>query len=456
MKINKNLNVYVLYGAFFISYFVYIYHADIWKFMEKIGALATALALFAAMYQGYVAWKAASLTREANSQNLFQQKFNLVLEQHNESLAKIRDWVTSAKYLEKKLNTECLVSEIRGHEQLSPYMRILYHTLKSIKEELPVTDELDEKELIKTQKRYTSLVRSFIPNDILFLVACNASVTDGKIFEINNSQSYWYYNSMLKRFDFFEHLNTQADNKINLEDLSKEITKSVYESCYLYYFNGDTMGMEDEKNNTHIKKLNEFLSNPFFFICLEYNLKNKAIDTSNFINKPLSMHEIFINSLNEKIATLNEEGLTSYMTCKTNAFYKEKVECIIHSKNNIYTDLSSSILTPIKGLYYEPPLVEFLSSLLRYDMLMSDLLIFRDSFHSTLKKTLLKSSSHLKKQYWYQDSVDMSYAAIVKEISPLIDHLISLRNKINYNESPSDILKTKKKEFQIHINTLFY
>jgi len=173
--------------------------------MEKIGALATGLALFAAMYQGYVAWKAANLTREANSQNLFQQKFNLVLEQHNDSLSRVRDWLKSNNYsdsLDKKFPTELLVGEIRGHEQLSPYMRILYHTLKTIKEELPIIDKTDHVGEIKNQKRYTSLVRSFIPNDILFLVACNASVINDKIFKISDSKSYSYYNAMLQDFDF--------------------------------------------------------------------------------------------------------------------------------------------------------------------------------------------------------------------------------------------------------------
>ncbi|KHN62480.1 hypothetical protein OI70_01025 [Dickeya fangzhongdai] len=452
MKINGKFKFYILCGVLLVSYPVYIYHGVIWKFMDKIGALATGLALFVAMYQGYVAWKAANLTREANSQNLFQQKFNLVLEQHNDSLARVRDWLKSNNYSDKIITTEWLISEIRGHEQLSPYMRILYHTLKSIKEELPVTDEFDEKEVIKIQKRYTSLVRSFIPNDILFLVACNASVIDRKIFEINDSESYSYYNLMLKNFDFFEHLKTQADKKISLEDLTKEVAYNTYESCYLYYFRRDFMEGADSKNNPHIIKLKEFLLNPDFFICLEYNLKNKAIDTSSFPDESLSVNEMLILSLNEYIRKLNEEDLNSYISFKTNEFYRERVEQIVQSENNIYTN--ASYLSSIKGLYYDAELIEFFTSFMRYDISMKDLLIFRDDFHSTLKSFILNSSSLHKNQGWYQYSVDASHIGIIKKISPLIDELIAFRNRINYTKLPSEVLKNKKEELQRYITSL--
>jgi hypothetical protein len=421
--------------------------------MDKIGALATGLALFAAMYQGYVAWKAANLTREANSQNLFQQKFNLVLEQHNDSLARVRDWLKSNSYSDKAVTTEWLVNDIRGHEQLSPYMRILYHTLKSIKEELPITGKFDEKDVIKIHKRYTSLVRSFIPNDILFLVACNASVIDGRIFEIHDGESYLYYNSMLKDFDFFEHLNTHAEKTISLEELNEVVSCNTYESCYLYYRSKFTEDA-DGKNSLHIIKLKEFLYDPDFFICLAYNLKNKAIDTNSFPQKLLSINEILILSLSECIERLNEEELNTYISCKTNEFYKERIEEIIQRKNNIYIDVSYSSSTSMKGLYYSAEIIEFFTSFMCYDTSMKTLLIFRDDFHSTLKSFILNSSKHHENQYWYQYSVNMSYEGIHKEISPLIDELITFKNRIHYTKSPSEVLKNKKEEFLRYIANL--
>ncbi|EOZ4764732.1 TPA: hypothetical protein ACW7MP_000329 [Enterobacter hormaechei] len=454
MKINKKIKFYFSTGVLLVAYPVYIYHAVIWQFMEKIGALATGLALFAAMYQGFVAWKAANLTREANSQNLFQQKFNFVLEQHNDSLARVRDWLKSNNYSDKQITTERLINEIRGHEQLSPYMRILYHTLKSIKEELPLNDKHDVKEVIKTQKRYTSLVRSFIPNDILFLVACNASVINNETFELNDSESYSYYNAMLKDFDFFEHLKTRVNKKINLEELAKEVAYTTYESCYAYFYRREFMVDADSKNSPHIIKLREFLLEPDFFICLAYNLKNKAIDISDSLQKKLSIKEMLILSLNEHIKTLNEEELSAYISCKTNEFYKERVEKIIQNNNNIYTDTSYLSSTSIKGLYYNEELIKFFTSYMRYDISMESLLIYRDDFHSTVKSLILNSSSLHNKKDWYEYSVDISYNRIIREISPLIDELISFRYAIHYTKSPSEVLKMKKEELQIYITSL--
>lgn len=453
MRINGKFKFYVLCGVLLVAYPVYIYHGVIWKFMEKIGALATGLALFAAMYQGYVAWKAANLTREANSQNLFQQKFNLVLEQHNNSLARVKDWLRSNNYPDKTLSTERLVSEIRGHEQLSPYMRILYHTLKSIKEELPITDKLDDDDVIKMQKRYTSLVRSFIPNDILFLVACNASIVDGKIFEINDSESYLYYNSMLKDFDFFEHLNTHIDKKISLVEVAKDVAYNTYESCYLYYRLKFIDGA-DERNSPHIIKLKEFLLNPNFFICLAYNLKNKAVDTNGFHKKSLSINEILIFSLSEHIEKLNKEDLDDYISRKINEYYKKKVKEIIHSKNIIYIEVSCSSSTSMEGLFYTAELIDLFASFMRYDIPMKDLLISRDNFHPKLKSFILNSSCHHENKKLYQYSVNLCYKGIIKEISPLIDELIEFRNRVIYTKSPSELLKNKKEELLRYISKL--
>lgn len=455
MKTNKKMKCYFLYGVLLVAYPVYIYHAVIWKFMEKIGALATGLALFAAMYQGYVAWKAANLTREASSQNLFQQKFNLVLEQHNDALARVRDWLKVNNYSDKQINTECLVREIRGHEQLSPYMRILYHTLKSIKEELPLNDKFDEKDVIKTQKRYTSLVRSFIPNDLLFLVACNASVINNKTFNLNDCESYSYYNAMLKDFDFFEHLKPRVNKQIDLEQVAKEVTYTTYESCYVYFYRREFMENADSKNRHHITKLKEFLLNPDFFICLAYNLKNKTIDISRSLQKTFSIKEILLISLNEHIKTLNEEELIAYISCKANEFYKERVEEIIQNNNNIYTSETHLYSTSIKGLYYDKELIKFFTCYMRYDISMESLLIFRDDFHSTIKSLILNASSLHNKKDWYEYSVDVSYNRITEEISSLIEELISFRKAIQYTNSPSEVLKMKKEELLIYITSLY-
>ncbi|MBX9028331.1 hypothetical protein HCH06_03010 [Enterobacter ludwigii] len=163
---------------------------------------------------------------------------------------------------------------------------------------------------------------------------------------------------------------------------------------------------------------------------------------------------MLILSLNEHIKTLNEEELSAYISCKTNEYYKELVEKIIQNNNNIYTDISYLSSTSIKGLYYNEELIKFFTSYMRYDISMESLLIYRDDFHSTVKSLILNSSSLHNKKDWYEYSVDISYNRIIREISPLIDELISFRNAIHYTKSPSEVLKMKKEELQIYITSL--
>nr|DAY54373.1 MAG TPA: abortive infection protein [Caudoviricetes sp.] len=93
---------------------------------------------------------------------------------------------------------------------LSPYMRILYHILKSIHESFGRGTE----EQRKKAKQYSSIVRSTIPSDLLFLVAINSAgflVKKKKVsLKINQPSDffsdYYKYYFLLKKYDFFEHL----------------------------------------------------------------------------------------------------------------------------------------------------------------------------------------------------------------------------------------------------------
>ncbi|HCI5707035.1 TPA: hypothetical protein NPO10_005526, partial [Klebsiella pneumoniae] len=209
---NKHVVIFTLP---FVASILVSEHSFIWENIEKIGSLATAAALLAAMYQSYVAWSAAKSTSEANAQNFFQQKFNLILEQHNNSLALVTHWLKNTP-LNIKITTDA-VCYIRGHENLSPYMRILYHTLKTIRTEFPSSSNDKQYDSIALQKKYSSLVRSFIPNDVLYTIAINSSLFDEKKTSIPNSSQYEYYYKMLVDYDFFEHLIIKSKNKLHLK-----------------------------------------------------------------------------------------------------------------------------------------------------------------------------------------------------------------------------------------------
>ncbi|MFV8908184.1 putative phage abortive infection protein [Serratia fonticola] len=111
---------------------------------------------------------------------------------------------------------------------LSPYMRIIYHLLKTSKENTKDKEDM---------KQYTNIVRSIIPYDMLMLVAINAMYfyksSNEKIDEVKrwsdlfresddlNSlvfNDYYKYYRLLIECDFFEHL---------IMDFSEVIEKSA-------------------------------------------------------------------------------------------------------------------------------------------------------------------------------------------------------------------------------------
>ncbi|RYC47233.1 putative phage abortive infection protein [Pectobacterium zantedeschiae] len=181
-----------------------------------IGTIATSLAFFAAIWTafearksakaGFLAVKAAEKSLDESRKNFrkeaFNQRFSLLLEQHNNYLNKVNEYLRSADgwdFLSKVFKEDVHIDAfnmLKGHFVLSPYMRVLYHLLKFIED-----DYFGDKDDVVGMKKYSSLVRSLISNDALFLIAINASIT----FEYNKKTQYKKYQHLLHRFDFFEH-----------------------------------------------------------------------------------------------------------------------------------------------------------------------------------------------------------------------------------------------------------
>lgn len=429
------------------------YHEKIWGVIDKIGALATGLALFAAMYQGYVAWKAANLTRQANFQNLFQQKFNLILEQHNNSLKNIIEWSKSKNPEFNKMDTESLVKTIRGHEELSPYMRILYHTLKSIREELPTVEGANESELILRQKRYTSLVRSFIPNEILMYIACNASVLDENFFALEGSKQYEYFNNMLNDYDFFEHLRFEKHKTIYLEDTIKEITHTIYEDCFYFYESNLTFEKYKSYENRQISSVKKLLDNPDFFICLSYNLKNKAINIECDIERKTSVKDVIFEIFNKNINQINESGFLKYLSLKTNEEIERIIKKIVSDENKTFSSPSNYST----GYFYnEKKIFDFFLSAMKYGKEKNSLLTFRDNFQSDLQLLILSSSSESASQFRspdaYKYNAEKVYSSLVENITRRMNGLIKFRQRIEYDVSSGELIEYKKNALQNYID----
>ncbi|MBT0351727.1 hypothetical protein ISO70_03540 [Morganella morganii subsp. morganii] len=154
-----------------------------------------------------------------NQQNSSDNKFNLLLTQHNIQLENVKLYLEKNKNNanEKSTLTNCIDYEITNnhlfqHSVFSPYMRVLYHTLKNI--------YIDSKIIgndLSYEKKYSSLVRSLIRNDILYFIAIN-SLSD-------KNADFDPYRKLLIRYNFFEHLNTTGS------------LHAEYENYYINNFN---------------------------------------------------------------------------------------------------------------------------------------------------------------------------------------------------------------------------
>lgn len=161
-------------------------------------------------------------TQTANKRSAFENRYAMLLAQHDQYHRQLCDYLDTGQLSDKKdespkklqssqeeialffkenihtPNLDACFSFLTGHEIISRYMRILYHLLKFVYEECIFNDKRD----LRTQKNYTSPVRSTIRNDVLLLIAVNAlNVKDQRA----KDSSYPYYQKLLHEFDFFEH-----------------------------------------------------------------------------------------------------------------------------------------------------------------------------------------------------------------------------------------------------------
>lgn len=154
-------------------------------------------------------------TREFNRRSSFENRFALLLAQHDQYHRQVCNYIDENKHFHRpdEVNSVTHFFEVdfyatslkpslaflTGHEIISRYMRTLYHLLKYVDENLYESVNIDQ---LKQKKYYTSPVRSTIRNDVLCLIAVNAL----NISQSSDSKSgYGHYQWLLHKFDFFEH-----------------------------------------------------------------------------------------------------------------------------------------------------------------------------------------------------------------------------------------------------------
>lgn len=133
----------------------------------------------------------------------FDTNFTLLLGQHNEQLKMLREHPDFANMFTYVLaggggygERSLAAANIRMHQKdifFSSYFRVLFHLLKYI-------DKSRRVDIFKRKRKfYTSIARSFLSFEVLFLLAVNVA-------HANKVKSYRYFKDIIERYSFLEHL----------------------------------------------------------------------------------------------------------------------------------------------------------------------------------------------------------------------------------------------------------
>ncbi|HAF2139206.1 TPA: hypothetical protein G8M63_003602 [Salmonella enterica] len=198
--------------------------------VTAIGALVTALALVYTAKAARAASKSTKVAQEALDHTMnntrrdeFTRHFTLLLEQHNDQLEIVKDYLDSrdGKAFFESVRDSITLKQahelMHGHSYISPYMRVLYHLLKYIDKAFYKPDALPGE-----KKGFSSLIRSLIRNDVLYLVALNSAFTN----DLGELNQYAKYQKLLHEFSFFEHAQfykTLANESVSVTKIFEDI-----------------------------------------------------------------------------------------------------------------------------------------------------------------------------------------------------------------------------------------
>ncbi len=227
------------------------------------GTMIMAISLIL-LYQTYKSQKEElEATREILKSNLdtqneqkFENTFYSLLELHNQTLKELSNNEEAKKiiqviqsddennhpvyYSEYLYYLQNLQDEIIQNKDLSQYFRVLYQLLKfiakyNVRNNKKSFDDVYLKEGKPNEdkeKMYASIVRSFIPSDLLPILALNCICREP--IQLHNLKNYWY---LLERYNFLEHINLNPKIKIT----------------FLIFNNYSQAFGDDIKNNKRIK-----------------------------------------------------------------------------------------------------------------------------------------------------------------------------------------------------------
>ena len=430
----------------------------IWQHIEKVGAAATALALWFAIRQSAIAQQTAVQTEKANQENLFQQMFNLILEQHNSELLHVKNWIAGngltqhATYagLRKQLaNTQTAIDNVRGHVVLSPYMRILHHTLKII-----ITKHSSIPNDRNTFKVYTSLVRSFVPNDVLKLIAINTILTNDSYQLTSDTEQYRDYHNNLKACDFFEHLIIGSKN-CTFDSFMDQFLKNIDTQFYNKIMN--TAGLKTAKNDhltgsnlvCHDENIQQECIDSIFMttdlcIALNYELPKKYITLDDHYNEKESFAQNINTALLRKLDTLALDTLTA---ASSDIYAKHIAFRIgyIYTKPNTHMSMTNHLT--FKAFYHgsSSSLLTWIRENVTYAHKSDELKAIKNSLAESIPVLVAKSANIPQEDEGYNDSFDYIVGNLIPDIAKLIDEIIALH-----------AIMADRKRLELILNTIKY
>lgn len=427
----------------------------IWVNIEKFGAAATALALFYAIRQSSIAQKAAETTEQASHENLYQQMFNLILEQHNNEMNNIKHWMNDAKAAEKSShsdtilqenNTERAVLAVRGHPVLSPYMRLLHHTLKTIRHDEQRKRTPDNGQ--PANKKYASLVRSFIPDNLLKLVAINTLITNNGYQRIKDYQDYQRFNANLRHYAFFEHLSMR-NRDINVKKLTEKLQTTFRDSLCLLLMNQAKLNgyyesrsplspaeiYREHDTGHHLTEINALFSEVDFCIALFYDLPGKYLVVDEHYVRKLPFIANFHVLINQALEAMYQKPDYAIFCATFNKHITTRIE-------NIYHACSSYVDDDVQASYYtrrpflregDGSLIEWLKTTLHFGNVSEH----QATLASDLQHTILeKINASIMPGYhaaspFYQENITRISTAIYEAVHPLLSQITALEKRAN-------------------------
>lgn len=276
----------------------------------------------------------------------FENTFFSLLANHEKSLNKITEREDGKSIAENALiNLKSKQGDNRRrsynffeYNEVTSYFIVLYQMLKFIKK-YPHIEESDDDQLL-IEKKYTSLIRAYIPNDVLILILFNCFVNESSDKSFN---SFKKYQSIIERYSFLEHISIRKD--IFYPNDLKLITNSYSINNCAFGNNIDSIkaNVKDIVRFMFLDKINDELIKCNFYDYKE-ELKDDLYNIESDIRKNDGIVELYctvmkykyIIELDLKIEDIKEQEIYEYKLARL------KMELRDHYDGELYPEVKQN------------------------------------------------------------------------------------------------------------------